>query len=263
VTTAIIAALVGALSATAAVAVAGTGVGGVFNLGQSNTVNQTSLLAGSTAADQLDVANLNTGSSARGLGVLGKSATAPAVAATNSGGGPALALTVNSGKSPFTVSSATKVVSLNADQLDGLDSVAFVQGAGTKTLSNSIHVNSGAAQQTLLTIPSLGSVKAQCHAQGADLFWVNDTGGNVDVWRDYGLIPGTDPVGFVSQVGINGSTGTVVHTYQTQQTGTTLGLAKGVQPGIRRLAVVHLLASQVAAHAQCGFQGVGTLWTNP
>ena len=60
-------------------AVAGSGIGGVFNLGQSNTVNHESLLAGSTAGDQFDVANVNTGTTAKALGLLGKSATAPAL----------------------------------------------------------------------------------------------------------------------------------------------------------------------------------------
>src|SRR5262245_30621937 len=41
---------------------------------------------------------------------------------TNTGGGPAGAFVVNAGVAPFTVNSQTKVGSLNADQLDGLDS---------------------------------------------------------------------------------------------------------------------------------------------
>jgi hypothetical protein len=233
--TAIIAALVGAFSATATVALAGNGIGAVFNLGQSNSVNQTSLLSGSTAGPELAVAN--------------------------PGAGTALGLFVAAGTPPFTVNSPVKVANLNADQLDGLDSSVFVSGAGIKALANSIHINAGAPEQTLLTIPGLGYVKAQCHSQGADLIWVNNTGVSVDVWRDYGLTPGTDPVGFLSQVGLNGTAGAVVHTYQTQQIGTTLGVARGTQPATRRLAVVHLLASQATAHAQCGFQAFGTFWS--
>lgn len=130
-----------------------------------------------------------------------------------------------------------------------------------KALANSIRVNSGAPEQTLLTLPSLGYVKAVCRAHGADLNWVNNTGGTVDVWRDYGLIPGSDPAGFVSQPALDGVVAPVVDTFQSQQTGSTLGLAKGAQPGTRRLAVIHLLASQGAAHAQCGFQVLGTFWS--
>src|SRR4051812_2917334 len=41
-------------------------------------------------------------------------------------GSTALGLTVTSGKPPFTVNSAAKVVNLNADRLDTLDSTAFL-----------------------------------------------------------------------------------------------------------------------------------------
>ena len=117
-------------------AVAGSGIGGVFNLGQSNTVNHESLLAGSTAGTQLDVANVNTGSTAKALGLLGKSATAPTASVANTGGGPALGLLVNSGKTPFTVSSSTKVANLNADQLDGLDQSSFLRTTGKAADAN-------------------------------------------------------------------------------------------------------------------------------
>jgi hypothetical protein len=61
-------------------AVAGSGVGGVFNLGQINTVNARTQLSGSTAAQQLLVVNSSTsgratavqGSSVGGAGVLGQ-----------------------------------------------------------------------------------------------------------------------------------------------------------------------------------------------
>ena len=85
-----------------ATAFAGTGVGGVFNLGQNNTVNGTTKLTGATAAGQLDVVNNSTGTGATGIGI-----------------------TVKSGKPPLVVNSATKVSNLNADLLDGSDSTAF------------------------------------------------------------------------------------------------------------------------------------------
>jgi hypothetical protein len=95
-------AVVGALAAvliTTTSALAGSGVGGVFNLGQTNTVSQKSTLTGATSDVQLLVQNTGTGT--------------------------ALNLVVAGGAAPFKVNSATKVASLNADQLDGLDSASL------------------------------------------------------------------------------------------------------------------------------------------
>jgi hypothetical protein len=97
-------ALVGAITASvvmvSAAAWAGTGVGGVFNLGKTNSVNGSTLLIGKTTDKQLKI--------------------------TNTGSGPALGLSVAAGKAPLTVnSSAGKATNLNADKLDGLDSTAF------------------------------------------------------------------------------------------------------------------------------------------
>ena len=76
-------ALVGGLAAAvvllATAAIAGTGVGGIFNLGQTNTVNAPSSLKGSTHAQNLRI--------------------------TNTGSGSALALKVGSGHPPMTVNS--------------------------------------------------------------------------------------------------------------------------------------------------------------
>jgi len=84
-----------------ATAVAGTGVGSLFNLGQTNTVDAQSILTGNAgAAAQFRV--------------------------ENTGGGPALSLLVNSGVTPLKVTSSTKVDNLNADKLDGIDSTAFL-----------------------------------------------------------------------------------------------------------------------------------------
>jgi hypothetical protein len=147
--------LVGGIST---LALAGSGVGGVFNLGQTNTVDAQTKLTGSTAgAAQLQVNNTNAGSgstgvragnasasaaikgenSSTGAGVYGSSsggfgvqaqssaASTAALQAQNSGGGTAGSFVVNSGVTPFKVNSSTKVANLNADQLDGLDSTAL------------------------------------------------------------------------------------------------------------------------------------------
>ncbi|MDX6513889.1 MAG: hypothetical protein QOE36_3393 [Gaiellaceae bacterium] len=185
--TAVVAAIIGAVAATGTVAFAGSGIGGVFNLGQSNYVNHESLLAGSTAADQLDVANLNTGSSAKALGLLGKSPTAAAGVVSNTGGGPALGLTVNSGKTPFTVNSATRVTNLNADKLDGIDSRSFAQtypgmpsnAAGTaKTLLGSNAVSLGSTGG-LITVPGVAHFDASCITNMAYLTFTADAPGTL------------------------------------------------------------------------------------
>lgn len=61
----------GGLVLATTAAVAGSGVGGVFNLGQTNTVNAPTQLQGSTTAQQLRVLNRSTATGA--VGVLGQS----------------------------------------------------------------------------------------------------------------------------------------------------------------------------------------------
>ena len=88
----------------AAPAIAGTGIGAVFNLGRTNVVNAPSTLTGSSASGMLKVAN--------------------------SGNGVALQLTTKSTVPPMKVNSSVKVANLNADRLDGIDSSGFVQPSG-------------------------------------------------------------------------------------------------------------------------------------
>ena len=92
----VLAGVLTAVLVTTTTALAGSGVGGVFNLGQVNTVDQKTTLTGATSEPQLLI--------------------------QNSGSGSALNLVVGAGAAPFKVSSSTKVASLNADFLDGLDS---------------------------------------------------------------------------------------------------------------------------------------------
>ena len=64
--------------------------------------------------------------------LLGKPNVATAVSTlVNRGVGPALSLNVKAGQPPLAVNSRAKVVNLNADRVDGLDSTAF-QRSGTK-----------------------------------------------------------------------------------------------------------------------------------
>ena len=84
------------------VALAGTKVGGIFDLGKTNTVNGTTTLRGAAAGKQLQVNNLSTGQGASGIGIK-----------------------VAAGKPPLAVNSSTEVGNLNADYLNGLHASAF------------------------------------------------------------------------------------------------------------------------------------------
>jgi hypothetical protein len=91
------------------VALGGAGMaatGGNFILGQSNSANQTTALSSGVT-------------------------TGPTLSLTNTGGKPAARFSANSGVTPFSVSNATRVPSLNADLLDGFDSTYFLPKTGT------------------------------------------------------------------------------------------------------------------------------------
>jgi Phage Tail Collar Domain len=192
----------------ATVALAGSGIGGVFNLGVTNSVNAQTSLSGSTTTPQLRVTNTNTGSGAAGLqvnsaantptftasnsaggvsvlalgtagvAVFGKTASPsqPALSGNNTGGGPAGSFSVNSAVPPFTVNSQTKVANLNADRLDGLDSSALQKRvSGTCAAGTAVRV-----------VNSDGSVA--CQAVGAGGVFVGHFGTNTG---NAGLANGT------------------------------------------------------------------------
>jgi hypothetical protein len=116
----------------ATVALAGSGINGVFNLGVSNSVDAKTTLTGASPGIQLQVTNTNTAAGTSGLAVTSKSAATTGVF-TNSGGGSAGGFFVNAGVKPFAVNSQTKVGNLNADLLDGLDSTSFLPKTGKAT----------------------------------------------------------------------------------------------------------------------------------
>src|SRR5262245_45071388 len=95
----LLSAAVAALVLMTTTALAGSGVGGVFNLGQVNTVDQKTTLTGATSEAVLSIQNTGTGT--------------------------ALNLAAGAGAPPFKVNSAAKVANLNADKLDDLDSSAL------------------------------------------------------------------------------------------------------------------------------------------
>jgi hypothetical protein len=131
-------------------ALAGSGVGGVFNLGQANTVDAKSSLTGTTVDAQLLVQNTGTGT--------------------------ALNLMVGAGVTPFKVNSTTKVASLNADQLDGLDSSAL-----QKRVSGTC-----ASGQAIRIVNADGTVSCQA---------VGGAGGSWSLTGKSGTTPGTNFLG--------------------------------------------------------------------
>jgi hypothetical protein len=96
--------------------------GGSFILGQSNTAANTSSLSSGVT-------------------------TGPSLNVTNTGGRSAARFTTNAGITPFSVSNSTKIGSLNADLLDGVDSTAFLQSScigcvkSSQVLDNSLGGN--------------------------------------------------------------------------------------------------------------------------
>ena len=105
----------------ATTALAGTGVGAVFNLGQTNTVGAVSSLVGSVAGPSLQIDNNSTGK-----------------------GATALDLQVEAGRPPMKVDSDARVVNLNADEVDGksvgeigMSSLERVSAASATTGSDS------------------------------------------------------------------------------------------------------------------------------
>jgi hypothetical protein len=251
--------------------------GGSFILGQSNLTNDTSLLAGSTSGDQLDVANINTGTSAKALGLLGKSPDAPALYAANNGGGPALGLTVRSGKSPFTTNSAVKVANLNADQLDGLDQSAFLPttgkaadadkldgldsrsfsqaGYGSTTIVSNRVVLAPNTAEGLLNLPGLGLLSVSCPTgtSNAVARFYNTSGSLLDFWTNMDGYTVGDFLAAGAFVPVASYAG-------GRQFGQSFGVGFGDAPGPRRATFVQLLLFQVGDNAYCGAQATATVW---
>jgi hypothetical protein len=100
--------------------------GDPLKLGLSNTINIVTSIAGKASNSMFAVFNSDT------------AAGASAIQARNTGGGSALDLRVNAGKAPMLVNSSGKVLNLNADLLDNLDSSTFM-GDTTFTVESAIN----------------------------------------------------------------------------------------------------------------------------
>jgi len=108
-------------------ALAGTGVGATFNLGQVNSVNKITSLIGSATSAMLKI--------------------------DNDGAGPALALQVEPGEQPMTVNSERMVARLNADKLDGKD-VTQIGVNGLQRVEAESAENSVSSKQATVSCPS-------------------------------------------------------------------------------------------------------------
>jgi hypothetical protein len=215
------------------VALGGAGMaatGGSFILGKANTATSTTALSAAIGGKALQVSNTSTAAGATALG-----------------------LTAAPGHAPFAVNTSTKVANLSADKLDGIDSTGFVQGRGT-ALANRIGLPA-ATNTRLLTIPGLGYLQASCPTIDGHIYWVNDTGGNVDAWTDfsnshftYSSVAPNDNLTFVSRY--------------SNVYGGTLALGIGNDPNARRTALLHAFVYQSADNMPCTFEVQGTLWTS-
>jgi hypothetical protein len=131
-------AAVSSVTLVTSAAVAGNGVGKIFNLGQTNTVNQTTKLTGSTNGRQLSVVNSSSGAAATGVGI-----------------------NVAAGKPPLQVNSSALVQNLNANYLGGTASSGFMHGVGGTTQSGLIQIAFGGSV-LLASVPNLGALWGNC-----------------------------------------------------------------------------------------------------
>jgi hypothetical protein len=154
----------------ASTVVAGTGVGGTFQLGVNNTVNAASTLLTTTFtgtstswATSLQVINNATTGLSRSLYVLSKSPSAPAAVIQNPVG-TALWLQGPAGKPPIVVSAGMgTATNLSADRLDGIDSTGFMKGKGSFTSGRWLAAQPDASfGAQILQLPGFGAFGIAC-----------------------------------------------------------------------------------------------------
>lgn len=158
----VVGSLTAALVLGASTALAGTGVGGIFNLGKANTVNGGSSLSGSTAGAQLTVSNTST--SGRAVSLNGSSSSAAML--VHNSAGSAAAFQTPASVAPFSVNSTVQVPSLNASLLGGHAASFYLPGSavqriGRTTLPACASLSCGST--TLITLGQL-TFSAECQA---------------------------------------------------------------------------------------------------
>ena len=199
--------IIGVGSAAAVIAItgaaAGSGVGAVFNLGETNKVNATSSLTGSTKHSMLSV--------------------------TNNGAGSALSLQVGKGKAPLSVNSSAQVSKLNASLLGGLAASQFVQGGGqSRSFGFSMSASSTPKQINLLSVPDFGTLNVICASDGS--------GGSI---ADVDFMTGSRALdNFIAALGSSSSLG-VSNYALTPQTNWSFG--EVTSAGVRAIWSRHIL----------------------
>jgi len=154
----VLVAIVSSSTVVSTAALAGTGIGGVFNLGTTNRTNASTVLQGSTNGSQLRVVN-------------------------DARTGTGIGIRTAANEPPLAVNSQRRVDNLNADLLDGQSAAAFVSGSG-QIVSARHEATIPGANSVVLTVPTFGTVEASCQLTGFGLSWRNRTNPStpLDVW---------------------------------------------------------------------------------
>jgi hypothetical protein len=154
----VLVAIVSSTTVVSTAALAGTGIGGVFNLGTTNRTNATTVLQGATNGSELRVAN----DARTGIGI---------------------GIRTTANQPPLAVNSRRRVDNLNADLLDGQTASAFVTGSGRIVSARREEPIPG-SNSVVLAVPTFGNVEASCQLTGFGLSWRNRTSPStpLDVW---------------------------------------------------------------------------------
>lgn len=149
--------------------------GGNFILGQANSATSETHLTSNAATQTLGV--------------------------QNTANKPAARFITGTAVSPFTVTSGIKVLNLNADKLDGLDSTGFIKAGPCAPIASCKGSNAGGAigilpgnTGTIALVPGLFSVSYACPSdltQPGVITYVNTSSATENVFADDG---GSDPV---------------------------------------------------------------------
>ncbi len=188
----------------------------------------------------------------------------PVLKLSNTGSGTntrALAISVPAGRPPINVNAtAGMATNLDADKLDGLDSTQFARGTNLTTVANRLVMDNGDPVVTLLELPGLGRLEANCQANSSytPIYWRNTTSATIDIWvNTY-----TD-ARLRAFIAAPSSTYLVAEWDAAPQLGDTLVLGYGYPPNPRKTATVTATAYRSVAGAPCGLQATATVWSAP
>jgi hypothetical protein len=146
---ALVGAVVSSLVMISASATAGNGVGGVFNLGKTNTVNAKSTLTGATSGRNLQLTNTGSGPA---LGLAVGAGKAPIVVNASAGKAYKTTDTVANATHASTADNATSAANAthasNADNLGGAPASAYQRQCQTGAVMGRAEINGATASAT-------------------------------------------------------------------------------------------------------------------